>query len=44
MKTWRQNNPGPAEYQPVFQKLAENLYRLESSGGHYARVKKSGKR
>jgi integrase len=27
----------------VFHKVAENLYRLESSGGYYALVKKSGK-
>jgi hypothetical protein len=29
--------------QPVFHKVAENLYRLESSGGYYAVVKKGGK-
>src|SRR4051812_40360491 len=29
--------------QPVFHKVAENLYRLESSGGYYALVKKGGK-
>ena len=37
-----QNTYKPAE-QPVFHKVAENLYRLESSGGHYALIKKSGK-
>jgi hypothetical protein len=29
--------------QPVFHKVAENLYRLESSGGYYALVKMGGK-
>src|SRR6266513_2273420 len=29
--------------QPVFHKVAENLYRLESSGGYYALVKKGDK-
>jgi hypothetical protein len=29
--------------QPVFHKVAENLYRLESSGRYYALVKKGGK-
>lgn len=29
--------------QPVFHKVAENLYRLESSNGYYALVKKAGK-
>ena len=29
--------------QPVFHKVAENLYRLESSGGYYALIKKGGK-
>jgi integrase len=37
-----QNNLKPAG-QPVFHKVAENLYRLESSGGYYALIKKSGK-
>ena len=27
----------------MFHKVAENLYRLESSGGYYALIKKSGK-
>jgi hypothetical protein len=29
--------------QPVFHKVAENLFRLESSGAYYALLKKSGK-
>src|SRR5881296_3310265 len=29
--------------QSVFHKVAENLYRLESSGGYYALVKRAGK-
>jgi integrase len=29
--------------QPVFHKVAENLYRLESSGGYYALLKRGGK-
>jgi integrase len=37
-----QNSSQPAG-QPVFHKVAENLYRLESSGGYYALIKKSGK-
>jgi integrase len=41
MKT-KQNTMKPAQ-QPVFHKVAENLYRLESSSGYYALVKKSGK-
>src|SRR5213593_3042361 len=28
---------------PLFHKVAENLYRLESSGGYYALVKRAGK-
>jgi hypothetical protein len=27
----------------VFHKVAENLYRLESSGGYYALIKRGGK-
>jgi len=42
MKWIAQITPQPAE-QPVFHKVAENLYRLESSGGYYALVRKSGK-
>jgi integrase len=42
MKMTAQNTQKPAE-QPVFHKVAENLYRLESSGGYYALIKKSGK-
>jgi integrase len=36
-------NPTPPAEQPVFHKVAENLYRLESSGGYYALIKKGGK-
>jgi integrase len=42
MKTMLEK-PKPAVQQPVFHKVAENLYRLESSGGYYALVKKGGK-
>jgi hypothetical protein len=42
MKMTAQNPSKPAE-QPVFHKVAENLYRLESSGRYYALIKKSGK-
>ena len=28
---------------PLFHKVAENLYRLESSGGYYALIKRAGK-
>jgi hypothetical protein len=28
---------------PVFHNVGENLYRLESSGGYYALIKKGGK-
>ena len=42
MKMTGQNIPKPAG-QPVFHKVAENLYRLESSGGYYALIKKGGK-
>jgi integrase len=42
MKMNAQNTTKPAE-QPVFHKVAENLYRLESSGGYYALIKKAGK-
>ena len=42
MKMTAQNLTKPAE-QPVFHKVAENLYRLESSGGYYALIKKGGK-
>ena len=41
MKT-KQKMSQPAG-QPVFHKVAENLYRLESSSGYYALVKKGGK-
>ncbi len=43
MKTTEKETTPPASLQPVFHKVAENLYRLESSGGYYALVKKSGK-
>ena len=43
MKTVRENTPKPAAGQPAFHKVAENLYRLESSGGYYALVKKADK-
>jgi len=33
----------PAQEQPVFRKVGENLYRLESSGGYYALIKRGGK-
>ena len=36
-------NPSQPVGQPVFHKVAENLYRLESSSGYYALIKKSGK-
>jgi hypothetical protein len=43
MNVTRENEPKPAADQPVFHKVAENLYRLESSGGYYALIKKGGK-
>jgi len=42
MKTTQKMTPTPAG-QPVFHKVAENLYRLESSGGYYALLKRGGK-
>jgi hypothetical protein len=42
IQTTAQNTLKPAA-QPAFHKVAENLYRLESSGGYYALIKKSGK-
>jgi hypothetical protein len=39
----RKETRPPASLQPVFHKVAENLNRLESSGGYYALVKKGGK-
>src|ERR1022692_2654036 len=42
MEMTAQNTSKPAE-QPVFHKVAENLYRLESSGGYYALLKRGGK-
>jgi len=38
-----ENNAKPAAEQSDFHKVAENLYRLDSFGGHCALVKKSGK-
>lgn len=38
----QETTPKPA-LQPVFHKVAENLYRLDSSGAYYALVKKGGK-
>jgi integrase len=38
-----QKRAQPADGQPVFHKVAENLYRLESSGGYYGLIKKGGK-
>jgi hypothetical protein len=42
IQTTAQNTSKPAA-PPAFHKVAENLYRLESSGGHYALIKRSGK-
>jgi integrase len=42
MKTTQKMTPPLAE-QPVFHKVAENLYRLESSNGYYALLKRGGK-
>jgi integrase len=42
MKTMSKNTSAPAE-QPVFHKVAENLYRLESTDGYYALLKRGGK-
>ena len=42
MKMKQKNTPTPAG-QPVFHKVAENLYRLESSDGYYALLKRGGK-
>jgi integrase len=42
MTAQRKNKSQPPG-QPVFHKVAENLYRLESSGGYYALVKRAGK-
>jgi integrase len=43
MKMTEKKTTPAALLQPVFHKVAENLYRLESSGGYYALVKKGGK-
>jgi hypothetical protein len=42
MKMTQKNTPALAG-QPVFHKAAENLYRLESSGGYYALSERGGK-
>lgn len=42
MNSDHQNPPAPPQH-PVFHKVAENLYRLASSGGYYALVKRGGK-
>jgi integrase len=42
MKTMSKNTSQTTE-QPVFHKVAENLYRLESSDGYYALLKRGGK-
>jgi integrase len=38
-----QKMTSPLAEQPVFHKVAENLYRLESSNGYYALLKRGGK-
>ncbi|HEX4120173.1 MAG TPA: tyrosine-type recombinase/integrase [Verrucomicrobiae bacterium] len=38
-----QKSSQPTVNQPVFHRVAENLYRLESSGGYYALLKRGGK-
>lgn len=43
MKMSTQSPSKPAVAQSVFHKVAENLYRLESSGGYYALLKRGGK-
>lgn len=43
MKTTEDTESTLVAQQPVFHKVAENLYRLESSGGYYALVKRGGK-
>ena len=43
MKMTEEKESALAAQQPVFHKVAENLYRLESSGGYYALVKRGGK-
>src|SRR5438874_10516373 len=42
MKLTHAKSTEPA-VQSVFHKVAENLYRLESSGGYYALIKRAGK-
>jgi hypothetical protein len=41
MKMTEEKESALAAQQPVFHKVAENLYRLESSGGYYALVKRA---
>jgi len=43
MKMTGKETTPPALLQPVFHKVADNLYRLESSGAHYALVEEGGK-
>ncbi|HEY3862632.1 MAG TPA: hypothetical protein VGO59_12165 [Verrucomicrobiae bacterium] len=43
MKMTEKKTTPAALLQPAFHKVAENLYRLESSAGYYALVKKGGK-
>src|SRR5580658_79966 len=42
MKMTSKNTSQPVE-KPAFHKVAENLYRLESSNGYYALLKRGGK-
>jgi hypothetical protein len=42
MKMTGKNTSQPVE-KPAFHKVAENLYRLESSNGYYALLKRGGK-
>ena len=42
LKMTGKNTPKPVE-KPAFHKVAENLYRLESSNGYYALLKRGGK-
>jgi hypothetical protein len=44
LPSWQhQNTPEPVAEQPVFHKVAANLYRPESSGAYYALLKRGGK-
>jgi len=42
VKITAKNTPKPVD-KPVFHKGSENLYRLESSNGYYALLKRGGK-